>query len=183
MNSPVWWRSAISHHSVLLIFHRSLFLRLSELQISALCQAWTYSQILVVQQQRKLRVRLKENLLGKLRKRKSNRPLNPKPIGLRRMSSLVLRKWRKKRVCRNATPSVTPSVSDIGLPFPLADDSTEEEGQDADCVFYTCCFSEDHNGEELIRCAKYFRWAHTLCAGMEEDFVCESCQRKTLLCS
>ena len=21
-----------------------------------------------------------------------------------------------------------------------------------------------------------FRWAHTLCAGMEEDFVCEPCQ-------
>jgi hypothetical protein len=37
-------------------------------------------------------------------------------------------------------------------------------------------FSVDHNREEWIRCAKYFRWAHTLWAGVEEDFVCESCQ-------
>jgi hypothetical protein len=33
-----------------------------------------------------------ENLLGQLRKRKSNRPLNPKPIGLRQMFFLVLKK-------------------------------------------------------------------------------------------
>jgi hypothetical protein len=33
-----------------------------------------------------------KNVLGKLRKRKSNRPLNPKPIGLRRMLFLVLQK-------------------------------------------------------------------------------------------
>jgi hypothetical protein len=58
----------------------------------------------------------------------------------------------------------------------FADDSTEEEEQDADCVLCTGCFSEDHNVEEWIRCAKYFRWAHTLCAGMEEDFVCEPSQ-------
>ena len=25
---------------------------------------------------------------------------------------------------------------------------------------------------------KYFRWANTLCAGVEEDFVCETCQDK-----
>jgi len=40
----------ISHHSVMLIFRRSLLLRLSLHQISALCHAWTYSQILVVEQ-------------------------------------------------------------------------------------------------------------------------------------
>jgi hypothetical protein len=37
---------------VLLVFHRLLLLKLSEQQIS-LCQAWTYSQILVVEQQMK----------------------------------------------------------------------------------------------------------------------------------
>jgi len=38
-------------------------------------------------------------------------------------------------VCRDPTPSVTPSVSDTDLNFPFANDSTEEEEQDADCVF------------------------------------------------
>ena len=52
----------------------------------------------------------------------------------------------------------------------------EDEEQDADCVFCTCRFSEDHNREDWVQCAKCFRWAHTLCAGMEEDFVYESCQ-------
>ena len=83
----------------------------------------------------------------------------------------------KRRVCRNPTPSNTPSDSDPDLAVPIADDSTEEdEEQDADCVFCTGRFSEDHNGEDWIRCAKCFRWAHTLCAGMEEDFVCEPYQ-------
>ena len=83
---------------------------------------------------------------------------------------------QKRVVCRNPASSVTPSDSDTDLTVPFADDSTEEEEQDADCVLCTCRFSEDHNVEEWIRCAKYFIWAHTLCAGMEEDFVCEPCQ-------
>ena len=73
----LWWRPAISHYSILLIFRHSLPLRLSDHQVS-LCQSWTCSQILVVEQQRKLRVHLTKNLLRPLRKRKSNRPLNPK---------------------------------------------------------------------------------------------------------
>jgi hypothetical protein len=71
----------------------------------------------------------------------------------------------------------TPSDSDTELAVPLADNLTEEdEEQDAGCVLCTGRFSEDHNGEERIQCSKYFRWAHTLCAGMKEDFVCEPCQ-------
>jgi len=42
--------------------------------------------------------------------------------------------------------------------------------------FCTGRYSEDQRVEEWIRCAKYFRWAHTLCVGMEEDFVCEPCR-------
>jgi len=86
-------------------------------------------------------------------------------------------KKQKRRVCRDATPSDTPSHLDTDLAVPCADDSTEEEEQDADCVYCTGRFSEDHNGEEWIRCAKYCRWAHTLCASVEEDFVREPCQR------
>jgi hypothetical protein len=103
------------------------------------------------------------------KERKSNRPLNPKPIGLRRI--LRPTKRRRSRVCRDPTPS----YSDTNPAVPFADDSTSEI-HDADCLFCTGRFSEDHTGEDCIQCAKCFRWAHIICAGMEEGFVCESCQ-------
>jgi len=73
-------------------------------------------------------------------------------------------------VCRDLTPFDTPSDSDTDLAVPFDDDSTEEE-QEADCLYCTGRFSENHKGEEWMRCAKYFRRVNTLCAGMEEDFV------------
>ena len=80
-------------------------------------------------------------------------------------------------VCLGPTPSDTPSDSDSDLTVPFADDSIEEEEEeDADCVLCTGRLSENRTVEEWIRCAKYFRWAHTPCVGMEEDFVCESYQ-------
>jgi len=63
-------------------------------------------------------------------------------------------------VCRDPTPSDAPSDTDTDLTVAFADDSTEVE-QDADFVFSTGRFFEDHNVEEWIRCGKYFRWAHT----------------------
>ena len=64
------------------------------------------------------------------------------------------------------------SHSDTDLAVPFAGISIEEdEEQNADFLYCACSFSEDHNGEDWIRCAKCFRWAHTLCAAMEEDFV------------
>ena len=46
-----------------------------------------------------------------------------------RLASNVLgpSKRRKKRVCRDPTPSDTPSDSDTDLAVPFADDSTEED--------------------------------------------------------
>jgi hypothetical protein len=84
-------------------------------------------------------------------------------------------KRRKRRVCRDPTPSDTPSHSDTDLAVPFDDDSTEEE-EEADCVYCTGRFSEDHKEEGWIRCAKYFRWAYTLGAGMEKDFIYEPCR-------
>jgi hypothetical protein len=58
-------------------------------------------------------------------------------------------KRRKRRVCRDPPPSDTPSDSDTDLDLSFADDPTkEDEEQDADCVFCTGCFSEDHTGED-----------------------------------
>jgi hypothetical protein len=66
-------------------------------------------------------------------------------------------KRRKRRVWRDRTPSDTPSVSDNDTVVPSAEDLTQEEIHDADCLFYTSRFSEDHNGEDWIRYAKSFR--------------------------
>ena len=52
-------------------------------------------------------------------------------------------------VCRDPAPSDTLSDSDTDLAVPFADDSiVDDEEKDADCVFCTGRFSEDHNGEE-----------------------------------
>jgi hypothetical protein len=65
-----------------------------------------------------------KNILRQLRKRKSSRPLNPKPIGFRRMLFLVLQKdGREKCLPR----SNTPSDSDIDLVVLFTDDSAEEK--------------------------------------------------------
>jgi len=58
-------------------------------------------------------------------------------------------KRRKRRVCQDPTLSDTPSDLDTDPAVPFADDSMEDdEEQDADCVFCTGRFSEDHNGED-----------------------------------
>jgi hypothetical protein len=90
-------------------------------------------------------------------------------------------KWEKRAVCRDPTPSVTPSVSDTDLTVPFADDSTEEEEQDADCVFCAGRFSKTtmwKSGYDVRNISD----GGTHCVGMEEDFVCELCQGQTLFC-
>ena len=67
-------------------------------------------------------------------------------------------KIQKRRVCKDPAQSDNPSDSDTDLAVAFEDDSTEEE-QVLYCTLLYCtgCFSEDHHGEEWIRCAKYFR--------------------------
>jgi hypothetical protein len=90
-------------------------------------------------------------------------------------------KGLKRRVRWDATPSDSTPDSDTELAVTVADDSTEvDDEQDADCLYCTGRSSGDHNGEDWIRCQKCFSWAHALCAGIEEDFVCEPCQGYTL---
>jgi hypothetical protein len=154
-------------------FRRSLLLSLPEHQISAQCQACTYSQLLVVEQQKMSS--LYRKAVGATQEKKVKQATKSKTNRLASNAFLGPSKRRKRRVCRDPTPSDTPSDSVTDLAVPFDDDSTEKE-QDADCVYCTGRFSKDHKGEEWIRCAKYFRWAYTLCAGMEEDFICEPYQ-------
>jgi len=82
-------------------------------------------------------------------KKKIKQATKPKTSRLGLNALLGPSKRRKRRVCRDQTPSDTSSDSDTDLAVPVADNSTEEdEEQDADCVFCIGRFSEDHNGED-----------------------------------
>jgi len=113
------------------------------------------------------------NSVGATQKKKIKQTPKSKTNRLASNALLGPSKRRKRMVCRDPTPSDTPSDSDTDLTVPFYEDSTAEEEESADCVFCTGRLSEDHDVEECIRCAKYFRWAHTHCIGMDEDFVCE----------
>jgi len=108
-----------------------------------------------------------KKIVGATQKKKIKHATKSKTNRLAPNAFLGPSKRRKRRFCRNPTPSVIPSDSDNDLTVPFAEDSTEEEEQDACCVYSTGRFSEDYNRGEWIRCAKYFRWAHTLCTDMK----------------
>jgi hypothetical protein len=73
----------------------------------------------------------------------------------------------ERRVCWDPTAPDTPPDSDTELAVPLDDDSTEEdEEQDADCVFCTGRFSEDHNVRNIAD-----RRAHIVLAWRKILFV------------
>jgi hypothetical protein len=83
------------------------------------------------------------------------------------MLFLVLQKYGRERFA-----GIRLRLTLSQVPLPLADDSTDvDEEKEADCMFCTGHFPEDHNGEEWIQCVKYCRWAHTLCGGMKENIV------------
>ena len=77
------------------------------------------------------------------------------------------------------------TVSDTELAVPVADDSTEEhEERGVDCLYCIGLSAECHNAEDWIRRAKCFRWAHTLCAGIEDIyFVCLVMDKQCLVLS
>jgi hypothetical protein len=110
------------------------------------------------------------NFVGATQKNKIKQATKSKTNRLASNALLGPSNRQKRVVCRDPTPSDTPSDSDTDLIIPFAEDSTEEEEQYADCVLCTGRFSDDHNIEEWTRCAKYFRWAHILFVGMEGRF-------------
>ena len=87
------------------------------------------------------------NLVGVTQKKKIKQATESKTNWLASNTLLGPSKRQKRVVCRDPTPSDTPSDSDTDLTVPFADDLTEEE-QDADCVFCTGHFSDNHNVEE-----------------------------------
>jgi hypothetical protein len=88
------------------------------------------------------------DFVGATQKKKIKQATKSKTNRLASNALLGPSKRQKRRVCRDPTPSDTLSVSDTDLTVPFPDDSTEKEKQDADCVFCTGRFSEDHNVSE-----------------------------------
>lgn len=64
------------------------------------------------------------------------------------------------------------------------DDAISDDEQDAECVYCAGLFSEDHEGEDWIRCSLCYSWAHTLCTGVGKRtpkvYKCEKCNTKEL---
>jgi hypothetical protein len=71
------------------------------------------------------------NFVGATQKKKIKQTTKSKTNRLASNALLGPSKRRKRRVCRD--PTLSDSDTDLTVPF--ADDSTEDEEQDADCVF------------------------------------------------
>jgi len=90
---------------------------------------------------KKITSSLYRNFAGATQKKKIKQATKSKTKRLASNALLGPSKRRKRRVCRDPTPSDIPPDSDTDLAVSFADKSTEEEEQDADCVFCTGRFS------------------------------------------
>jgi hypothetical protein len=91
---------------------------------------------------KKITSSLYRKFFGATQKKKIKQAIKSKTNRLASNARLGPSKRRKRRVCRDPTPSDTPSDSDADLlvVVPFADDSTEEE-QEAECLYCTGRFS------------------------------------------
>nr|CAD7194938.1 unnamed protein product [Timema douglasi] len=75
---------------------------------------------------------------------------------------------KKKMVSRKLLTSSSSDSEDEDIIYndDLADDCHlfSDEENDAECLYCTGLYSEDHNGEDWVRCTACFRWSHTNCA-------------------
>lgn len=73
---------------------------------------------------------------------------------------------------------IIESSSESEADIPDSDDNEgSDDNDDAECIYCAGLFSDDHNGEDWIRCCKCTKWAHTTCADtMNARFVCDRCQ-------
>lgn len=60
------------------------------------------------------------------------------------------------------------------------DDTSEEDNDDAECLFCSGKYSEDVNGEKWAQCNQCFRWCHEDCGEVHEaKFTCPLCEKGT----
>ncbi|KAI4455223.1 hypothetical protein MML48_9g00018651 [Holotrichia oblita] len=106
------------------------------------------------------------------------------------VSSKVTNKKKGKSIAKK---NVTPKVSKKNVKKQESSDSSEEDEdlvldddsdldcdigeEEADCMFCSGFFSDDHAGEQWIQCSKCFKWAHCDCAniGRKDTYICDFC--------
>ncbi|KAI4455497.1 hypothetical protein MML48_9g00014898 [Holotrichia oblita] len=106
------------------------------------------------------------------------------------VSSKVTNKKKGKSIAKK---NVTPKVSKKNVKKQESSDSSEEDEdlvldddsdldcdigeEEADCMFCSGVFSDDHAGEQWIQCSKCFKWAHCDCAniGRKDTYICDFC--------
>jgi len=78
-------------------------------------------------------------------------------------------------------PPITPSIELCVSPVPKEEDGWVKESKDevvAESPYSAGLFSEDHDGEEFVRCQKCPKFAHTVCANYpKRTFVGDTCQK------
>jgi len=157
-------------------FRHSLLLRLPDHQTSVLCQAWTCSHITRGGSAQKLTSSLPtENLLGQFRKKKIKKAIKSKTNQLASNILLGLSKRRKSRVWPGSS-SVWHSVTFGHRPscsFRWQFEGRRRTRRWLCATVPVVSMKTTKKKSRYIYCAKCFRWSHTLCAGVEEDFVCE----------
>lgn len=61
----------------------------------------------------------------------------------------------------------------------ISESSSEDEVEDAECLFCNELFSNNNRGEGWIKCCICLRWGHDACAGVDPDdadeFTCDFC--------
>lgn len=122
-----------------------------------------------------------------------------KPNGEKRKENVIKNKNQNEKKSKEHVKKNRPisrklfpeSSSESDDDVPYDDDSADDchlcsdEDNDAECLYCTGLFSEDHNGEDWVRCSTCFRWAHTMCRPTDVGsavFVCDFCTKnKNLL--
>ncbi|KAF0705195.1 tigger transposable element-derived protein 6-like, partial [Aphis craccivora] len=111
----------------------------------------------------------KKNLKEELMKAKEQRKLKRLEKTKTKNTKLLKRKTVKKSLFQ------LPESSEDEEPHYI--DTDNEDSAEEDCLYCNEPYKNDIHGEKWIRCIKCVRWAHELCAGVDnyKTYTCEMC--------
>ncbi|CAH1110536.1 unnamed protein product [Psylliodes chrysocephalus] len=94
-------------------------------------------------------------------------------------SNKTLQKTKKEKFYETTNhPSSNKTIcdeSDSEVPY---NDDSDEEDNDAECLFCTNLYSADTHGEQWVKCIKCYRWAHEHCGAEDANFICPMCEER-----
>lgn len=145
-----------------------------------------YKQHLQMNNEKKSLKIIKKNSKRQIEQKKKSKPYGSRDED---QENIVKKKGvektkRTKPTKKLARKLILSSSEDEDDNVPYADDSAEDnnfsdEDDDAECLYCSGRYSEDHNGEDWVRCTSCLLWSHTSCADLGNSvFVCDFCARK-----